>query len=219
MAYRRALDKEEKDKELMEKQAQELEMQPAEDPATTEKPETINVLTKCLNATTGKDRAKKCPVINSEVLVEKMKQLKRKLEIESQTEESVKPKKIAKRNAADESLQTLTSQDGESEALELSSGEPCSNSADSESNSKTEVITDEVTQDDKDGAASAGRNLGGSISKRPDENDPATRALIPLAKVETAKENASLYSVSPLDLREYCKSLFNFAEVECKRFK
>lgn len=48
---------------------------------------------------------------------------------------------------------------------------------------------------------------------------PGLKTLLPLAKVETAKENASLYSVPPLELREYCKLLFQFNVVECKRFK
>lgn len=43
--------------------------------------------------------------------------------------------------------------------------------------------------------------------------------MLPLAKVATAKENNSMYSITPVDLQVYCKSLFKFKSVKCKRFK
>lgn len=43
--------------------------------------------------------------------------------------------------------------------------------------------------------------------------------ILPIAKVATAKENHSMHSISPEELREYCKSVFKFKVVKCKRFK
>ncbi|CAL8115806.1 unnamed protein product [Orchesella dallaii] len=226
LSYRRALEKERLDKEMLEKQAQDFE-DSQQDPKLSETAESVvlKVNEPDLKAT---ETEKKCP---NETIAEKVKLFKRKLELEKEKENTGN----AKREKLDGSLNSSTMDtdtDGASETplpstCPLSTGiDPVSNTANSSSDPTEDTSTKNANEPNgqkvKDGyskaltiPALAKACKGNQI----DKNAHPARALIPLAKVETARENASLYSVSPLDLREYCKPLFKFIEIECKRFK
>lgn len=214
LAYRRALEKEEKDKEQLEKQVEELENQDdVEQHSPEDNPESVNVLTKCLNANNIKERSKKCPVVNTETIAEKMKALKRKLEAEKEATKIKQAKHDGEEPGPQEGEQTDASSTPTTTGNDAALAAGDTGDAATTNNNEGDAAKPECPKDKN------GKPNKRSPNKRGDKSSPGARNIIPLAKVETARENASLYSVSPMDLREYCRPLFKFTEVECKRFK
>ncbi|ODM95732.1 Microprocessor complex subunit DGCR8 [Orchesella cincta] len=228
LSYRRALAKEQLDKEMLEKQTKDFEEQDGKS-STSDKPEAMVIEVENEAGATTAETKKKCP--NAETIAEKVKLFKRKLDQEKENAERAKREKLDENaSASQENMDTEAASE-----VSTVTGSPQTSETDLVNPVTTNGNESATTEDPK--AKNGNKTTVPKVkefyskaltipalakackAKQNEATSHPARALIPLAKVETARENASLYSVSSLDLREYCKPLFKFIEIECKRFK
>lgn len=210
LAYRRGLQKEQKDKQLMEEQAKVIEVS-AEDGSEQGNDHA--------DEETGTIENKLMKKLSSECAVANPQQPKRKRPAEKEPSENGKRTKQEDSNCAD-----LPGNSGpdEDQTKDCDSTEPKVNGKEG---TKCPLNTEENNVETVVSKFLQKTEVPSSLNKRFNNKrgggdvTAGLKTLIPLAKVETARENASLYSVPPMELREYCKALFRFSVVECKRFK
>lgn len=225
LAYRRALEKELKEKLLLEEQAKETEIAEQADEASKMQEDESN-------KTCSKPAATELPSPDDNLITEKLNKLKRKLDLNKDAPEIAKREKLIEKDDAATIRCPDSKAASECEAVTKAEGNSTeTNSSDDSNKTKesdekgTEGISTAVAEEkgglpNKDQKKTENHFIHARrLNKRGGEGCAGMKNLIPLAKVETAKENASLYSVPALDLRSYCSSLFRFTEVECKRFK